>query len=128
MDVGPGPLQLGVEVLEAPGGDAAGLDETFHIPLLQPDHPAELVGRDHSLVDEPVEAAEGHTQVLGRLLGAHPMDLFVHRTPEIIFDRSSVTVAICALRCYLAVVTALPRGGGWRPGDAARRAGGTAAP
>src|ERR1017187_135019 len=64
VGVGPGPLQLGVEVLEAPGGDAAGLDEPLHVPLLQPDHPTELVGGDHPLVDEAVEAAQGHTEML----------------------------------------------------------------
>src|SRR5580704_5819466 len=32
---GPGPLQLGVEMLEAPGGDAAGLDEPLDVALLE---------------------------------------------------------------------------------------------
>ena len=62
--------------------------------LLEPDHPAELVGGDHALVDEPVEAAQGHAEVLGRLLGAHPMDLFVHRAPG-----SSATLAHRAHLC-----------------------------
>src|SRR5580693_6717059 len=63
VGVGPGPLQFGVEVFEASGGDAAGLDEALHVTLLQADDPAELVGRDHALVDESVEAAQGHTEM-----------------------------------------------------------------
>ena len=94
---GPGTLQLGVEVLETSRRDTAGLDEPFDITLLETDDPAEFVGRDHALVDEPVEAAEGHAEMLSRLLGAHPMDLFVHRAPGIVRHYRSATVAICAL-------------------------------
>src|ERR1019366_718672 len=42
VGVGPGPLQLRVEMLEAAGGDPARLDKALHVRLLEPDHAAEL--------------------------------------------------------------------------------------
>src|SRR5579864_6402578 len=60
-------LHLGVQVLEAAGRDAAVLDEGVHVVGLEPDHPAELEGGQGSLVDEAIEAAQGHPEVLGRL-------------------------------------------------------------
>ena len=71
------PLHLGVEVLEAARRDAAGLDERVDVGLLEADDPPELVGRPGPLVDEPVQAAQGHAEALGRLLGAQPVNRLV---------------------------------------------------
>ncbi len=42
-------------MLERAGLDPAGLDERVDLVFLQPDHPAEPVGGDVALVDEPVQ-------------------------------------------------------------------------
>ena len=49
---------LWIQVLEGAGLDPAGLDERVDIGLLQPDDPAESVGRQLPLIDESVQAFE----------------------------------------------------------------------
>ena len=88
-------LHLGIQVLEAARGDAAVLDEGVHVVGLEPDDAPELEGGQRPLVDEPVEAAQGHAEMLGRLLGAHPPDLFAHR-----FSSGRRSVSHRASSCY----------------------------
>jgi hypothetical protein len=73
-----GAFQLGIEVVETAGRNPAGLDETLHILRFETNHATELVGRQGSFVDEAVQAAQSHAEVLSGLFRAHPVNLLVH--------------------------------------------------
>jgi len=72
---------VGVEVLEASRLDAGRLDEGVDIGELQPDHPAQAVGGELPLVDEPVERTSGDAQ---------PASGFLRRQPHGIRRRCSI--------------------------------------
>jgi len=58
-------LGFGVEVLEAPGGDAGVFEEHVEVGCRDPQHPPHLVGGDVALVNEPIQRALGDAEPLG---------------------------------------------------------------
>src|SRR3984957_17885408 len=88
------PLQLGVEVVEASGGDPAGFDEAVDILFFEADHAPEFVRGQSPLVDEAVETAKGDSEVLSRLFGAHPVDPLVHHASRAPEKRRDVTIPV----------------------------------
>ena len=61
--------RLGIEMLEGARLDAARLDERIDLLGLQPDHAAEPIGGQLTLVDEAIERARGDAQPASRLGG-----------------------------------------------------------
>ena len=58
----PAPLRAGYRCSRSPGSMRRGLDELVDVLLREADHPAEAVGAQLALVDEPVEAAQRHPE------------------------------------------------------------------
>ena len=67
--------RLWIKVLERTGFDAALGDELIDLTLLEADHPTESVGRQLTLVDEPVEGAGSESQSGGSFFGGKPVSV-----------------------------------------------------
>src|SRR5271165_6256140 len=92
-----------MEVLEVSRLDPAGLDVAVHVGLLQADHAAELIGGQVALVDEPVEAAQGHAETRRRFLRAQPGDALRHHPdcPTVRCPRSPTAATVPARKAAI---------------------------
>jgi hypothetical protein len=88
-------------VLEGAGRDPTRLDELVDLVLLEADHPAEPVGGQLALIDEPIEGAGGDAEMAGGVGRGEPVDLGLEGahgsrayTRLRVFDAFSMVVAL----------------------------------